>query len=224
MYCTTILLYKEILHSDGVRSNLAAPNQDKTAGASIMSRAFSTITFTPAVRAAQAQYGSRERNMLFEEDSQERNAIAEQERAFIPYIDTFFISSVGANGWPYVQHRGGPKGFLKILDDHTLGFADYAGNRQYISAGNLMNDDRVMLIVMDFAHRRRLKIWGRARIIHDADEPELLARLQMPGYRARVERGYIITIQALDFNCPQHITARFTEDEFAAMNKTKEPQ
>lgn len=189
-----------------------------------MSRAFSTITFTPAVRAAQAQYGSRERNMLFEEDSQERNAIAEQERAFIPNIDTFFISSVGANGWPYVQHRGGPKGFLKILDDHTLGFADYAGNRQYISAGNLMNDDRVMLIVMDFAHRRRLKIWGRARIIHDVDEPELLARLQMPGYRARVERGYIITIQALDFNCPQHITARFTEDEFAAMNKTKEPQ
>jgi predicted pyridoxine 5'-phosphate oxidase superfamily flavin-nucleotide-binding protein len=189
-----------------------------------MSRAFSNITFTPAVRAAQEQYGSRERNVLFEEDPYERSEISDQERQFIPEIDTFFMSSVGANGWPYVQHRGGPRGFLKILDDHTLGFADYAGNRQYISAGNLMNDDRVMLILMDFAHRRRLKIWGRARIIHDDDEPGLLARLQMPAYRARVERGYIIAVQALDFNCPQHITARFTEDEFAAIIKTKEPQ
>lgn len=116
-----------------------------------MSRAFSTITFTPAVRAAQEQYGSRQRNILFEEDPQERNEITEREQAFIPDIDTFFMSSVGANGWPYVQHRGGPKGFLKILDEHTLGFADYTGNRQYISAGNLMHDDRVMLIVMDFA-------------------------------------------------------------------------
>ncbi len=189
-----------------------------------MSRAFSSITFTRAVRAAQEQYGSRQRNILFEEDPQERNELTERERAFIPDIDTFFMSSVGANGWPYVQHRGGPKGFLKILDDHTLGFADYAGNRQYISAGNLMHNDRVMLIVMDFAHRRRLKIWGRARIIHDGDAPQLLARLQMPAYRARVERGYIITVQALDFNCPQHITARFTEDEFAAINTIKEPK
>src|SRR5690606_25294588 len=187
-----------------------------------MSRAFSMITFTSAVRAAQEQYGSRERNILFEEDPQERNVIAERERAFIPEIDTFFMSSVGANGWPYVQHRGGPKGFLKILDNHTLGFADYAGNRQYISAGNVMNDDRIMLILMDFAHRRRLKIWGRARIIHSDNEPELLACLQMPAYRARVERGYLITIQALDFNCPQHITARYTEEEFAAMITTKE--
>ena len=187
-----------------------------------MPRAFSAITFTPAVRAAQERYGSRERNLLFEEDSDERNLLTERERALIPDIDTFFMSSVGANGWPYVQHRGGPRGFVKILDDHTLGFADYAGNRQYISAGNLMNDDRVMLILMDFAHRRRLKVWGRARIIHEYDEPELLALLHMPAYRARVERGYIITVLALDFNCPQHITARYTEEEFVAMFEPKE--
>lgn len=189
-----------------------------------MPRAFSTITFSAAVRAAQEQYASREHNSLFEDDPNERNTISERERELIPQIDTFFMSSVGQNGWPYVQHRGGPPGFLKILDEHTLGFADFAGNRQYISAGNVMSDDRVMLILMDFAHRRRLKVWGCARIIHAGEQAGLLARLHMPGYRARIERGYIITIQALDFNCPQHITARYTEEEYFGITNKEESE
>lgn len=188
-----------------------------------MPRAFSQIAFTPAVKNAQVRYSSREANALFEADTEQRNTISDREQALIGNIDTFFMSSVGENDWPYVQHRGGPKGFLKILDEHTLGFADFAGNRQYISAGNLMKNNRVMLILVDFAHRRRLKVWGRAKIIHEGDEAEQLARLQLPGYRARVERGYIITVQALDFNCPQHITARYTEDEFFEILDTKEP-
>lgn len=180
-----------------------------------MPRAFSQIAYTPSVRAAQLRYGSREANAAFDNDASPRNAVSERELEFIPTIDTFFMASVGENGWPYVQHRGGPKGFLKILDERTLGFADFAGNRQYISAGNVMHDERVMLILMNFARRRRLKVWGRARIIHESEEPELIARLEVPTYRARVERGYVITIEALDFNCPQHITARFTAEEIA---------
>lgn len=180
-----------------------------------MSRAFSQIAYTPSVRAAQERYGSREANAGFDTDPKSRNTISDRELDFIPSIDTFFMASVGQNGWPYVQHRGGPKGFLKILDDRTLGFADFAGNRQYISAGNVSSDDRVMLILVDFARRRRLKIWGRAQIVHESDQPDLIARLEVPSYRARVERGFVIAIEALDFNCSQHITARFTEDEFA---------
>lgn len=180
-----------------------------------MSRAFSQIAYTPSVRAAQERYGSREANAGFDTDPKSRNTISDRELDFIPSIDTFFMASVGQNGWPYVQHRGGPKGFLKILDDRTLGFADFAGNRQYISAGNVSSDDRVMLILVDFARRRRLKIWGRAQIVHESDQPDLIARLEVPSYRARVERGFVIAIEALDFNCSQHITARFTDDEFA---------
>lgn len=180
-----------------------------------MPRAFSQIAYTPSVRTAQARYGSLEANAAFDSDPNPRNTISEREHEFIPNIDTFFMASVGENGWPYVQHRGGPRGFLKILDEHTLGFADFSGNRQYISAGNVMHDDRVMLILMDFARRRRLKVWGRARIVHESEEPDLIARLEVPTYRARVERGYVITIEALDFNCPQHITARFTAEEIA---------
>lgn len=178
-----------------------------------MPRAFSQIAYTPSVRAAQTRYGSREANAGFDVDPNTRNIVTERELEFIPALDTFFMASVGENGWPYVQHRGGPKGFLKILDERTLGFADFAGNRQYISAGNVTHDDRVVLFLIDFATRRRLKVWGRARIVHESDEPDLIARLEVPTYRARVERGYVIRIEALDFNCPQHITPRFTEEE-----------
>ena len=180
-----------------------------------MPRAFSQIAYTPSVRQAQTRYGSREANAGFDTDPNPRNTISDREREFIPGIDTFFIASVGENGWPYVQHRGGPKGFLKILDDRTLGFADFSGNRQYISTGNVAHDDRVMLILMNFARRQRLKVWGRARVVHESEAPELIARLEVPTYRARIERAYIITVEALDFNCPQHITPRFTEEEIA---------
>lgn len=189
-----------------------------------MPRAFSQIAYTPSVRAAQARYGSREANAGFDVDPNARNTISERELEFIPAIDTFFMASVGENGWPYVQHRGGPKGFLKILDEHTLGFADFSGNRQYISTGNVAHDDRVTLILVDYATRRRLKIWGRARIVHESDEPDLVARLEVPSYRARIERGYVISVEALDFNCPQHITPRFTEEEIAQRFAPLQPE
>lgn len=182
-----------------------------------MGRAFSHIAYTPSVQRAQERYGSRAMNARFESDPQARDTIAPRDRDFIEKIDTFFMSSVGETGWPYVQHRGGPPGFLKVLDERTIGFADFAGNRQYISAGNLDHDPRVTLILMDFAHRGRLKIWGRCRIVHEADDPALLARLEVPTYRARVERAYVITVEACDFNCPQHITRRYSEQELVRM-------
>jgi predicted pyridoxine 5'-phosphate oxidase superfamily flavin-nucleotide-binding protein len=175
-----------------------------------MPRAFSTIAYTPSVRQAQERYGSRGSNAGFDTDPHARASVTPQDQAFIENVDMFFMASVGETGWPYVQHRGGPRGFLKVLDERTIGFADFAGNRQYISAGNLEHDARVMLILMDFRTQQRLKIWGRARIVHEREEPELLARLKVPAYRARVERAYVITVEALDINCPQHITQRFS--------------
>jgi predicted pyridoxine 5'-phosphate oxidase superfamily flavin-nucleotide-binding protein len=113
---------------------------------------------------------------------------------------------VSETGWPYVQHRGGPAGFLKVLDARTIGYADFTGNRQYISAGNLAGDDRVCLFLMDYPHQARLKILGRARVIDEDSDPELLARLDNPHYRARVERGIVIRIEGFDWNCPKYIT------------------
>jgi predicted pyridoxine 5'-phosphate oxidase superfamily flavin-nucleotide-binding protein len=178
-----------------------------------MPRAFSTIAYTPSVRRAQERYGSRAANADLDEDPVARDHLLPRDQAFIEQIETFFMASVGENGWPYVQHRGGPRGFLKVLDERTIGFADFMGNRQYISAGNLDHDGRVMLILMDFANRRRLKIWGRARVFPAREEPELMARLVVAGYPAHVERGYVIDIEALDANCPQHIVRRFSEQE-----------
>jgi uncharacterized protein len=182
-----------------------------------MARAFSRIAFTPSVRRAQERYGSRAAYARLDADPQARDCLTPRDHAFIENVDTFFMASVGETGWPYVQHRGGPPGFLKVLDERTLGFADFAGNRQYISTGNLAHHARVMLILMDFAHRGRLKVWGRCRIVHEADDPELLARLEVPTYRARVERAYVVTVEACDINCPQHITQRYSREELARM-------
>ncbi len=131
--------------------------------------------------------------------------------AFIAGLDTAFLATVSAAGAPYIQHRGGPKGFIKVLDDKTLGFADYAGNRQYITLSNLAENERAYLFLLDFAARRRIKVWGRARVVED--DPALLARLTDPGYRARPERAILFTVEAWDVNCSQHITPRFTEAE-----------
>lgn len=178
-----------------------------------MSRAFSDITFTEHVKAAQSLYGSRAANQGFERADDPRNELTAREMEFIGARDSFYQATVGDNGWPYVQHRGGPPGFIRVLDTRTIGFADFRGNVQYISVGNLMGDERISLFLMDYANRRRLKIWGRARIVHDADDPALLSRLEVASYRARVERGILIRVEAWDWNCPQHITPRFTEAE-----------
>jgi hypothetical protein len=188
-----------------------------------MARAFSTIAYTPSVRRAQERYGSRTANEAFDLDPQRRDRVSQRDAEFIATVETFFMASRGENGWPYVQHRGGPRGFLKVLDEETIGFADFSGNRQYISSGNIANDDRVMLILIDFATRRRLKIWGRARIVHEREEPELIARLEVPTYRARVERGFLIKVEAFDFNCPQHIVQRWSEEELNAIAATRTP-
>ena len=178
-----------------------------------MALAFARIAFTPNVRAAQQRMGSRDAYQAADLGEAETVALSAYEIEFIRARDSFYQGTVGENGWPYVQHRGGPTGFLKVLDARTIGYADYAGNRQYISVGNLDGDDRVSLFLMDYPGQRRLKIWGRARLIDEDTEPALIAKLESPDYRARVERGVVITVEAFDWNCPKYITPRFTEHE-----------
>lgn len=181
-----------------------------------MSRAFSDITFTPSVKAAQERYGSREGNRNFDFADDARDALTEAEIKFVQARDSFYQATVGENGWPYVQHRGGPIGFLKVLDTHTIGFADFRGNRQYLSVGNINADERISMILMDYPRRRRLKLWGRARIVHEIEQPNIIAAVEDPAYHARIERAIVISIEAFDWNCPQHITPRFSEDEIRA--------
>jgi uncharacterized protein len=172
----------------------------------------SDIVFTPAARRAQAARGSaRAYEKRIAAGFPDR--VTDELAAFIAELDTAFLATVSAAGAPYIQHRGGPKDFIKVLDDRTLGFGDYAGNRQYITISNLADNDRAYLFLLDFARRRRIKVWGRARVVED--DPALLARLVDPGYRARPERAILFTVEAWDVNCSQHITARFTEDEVA---------
>jgi len=182
-----------------------------------MARKFADITFTPAVKAAQTRYGSRDLNARFETIDESGDPLGAKEAAFIEARDGFYQASVNEEGWPYVQFKGGPTGFLKVLDDQTIGYADFRGNVQYLSVGNLSANARVALILMDYANRRRLKIWARARLVHRDEDPELLARLEDPTYRGRVERAVVMTVEAVDWNCPQHITPRYTEAEIGAM-------
>ncbi len=176
-----------------------------------MPQSVSDVAFTPAVKAAQARNGSRAAYARMEEKRGWQNAVTPELAQFIAERDSFYIATASADGQPYIQHRGGPKGFLKVLDDRTLGFADFAGNRQYISLGNLSENDRAQLFLMDYAGRRRIKIWGRARVVED--DPALLDRLVDPGYEARPERAFVFEVEAWDVNCPQHITPRYTEAE-----------
>jgi predicted pyridoxine 5'-phosphate oxidase superfamily flavin-nucleotide-binding protein len=178
-----------------------------------MPHAFANIAFTPAVRAEQARMGSSARLGAFDRMSDRNFRLGEQESAFIAARDSFYEATVSESGWPYVQFRGGPAGFLKVLDAQTLGYARFRGNMQYVSTGNLRTQDRVSLILMDYAKRQRLKIMGRARLVELDEDPALIARLDLPDYRARMDRGLIITVEAFDWNCPQHITPRFTETE-----------
>jgi predicted pyridoxine 5'-phosphate oxidase superfamily flavin-nucleotide-binding protein len=170
----------------------------------------SDIVFTPAARRAQAERGSATRY-------DERiaggfpNTVTPELAAFIAEQDTAFLGTASAGGAPYIQHRGGPKGFIKVVDERTLGFADYRGNRQYITLGNLSENDRAYLFLIDFSRRQRIKLWGRARVIENDDA--LIAKLFDQGYKARPERVILFTIEAWDVNCSQHITARLTTDE-----------
>lgn len=177
-----------------------------------MNRAYADILFTPGVREVQRRMGGRTGEAPVE-PAAPPSALTPREAAFIRERDAFHLATVSASGWPYVQFRGGPPGFLHVLDDHTIGYADFRGNAQYISVGNLQTDDRVALLLMDQARPRRLKLLGRARSIEATEDPDLVARLAPPGYPARVERAVLIAVHAYDWNCPQHITPRYTAAE-----------
>lgn len=175
---------------------------------------FLDIAVTPSVRAAQAAMGSEDLWGDFK-GNRAFDRFAENEAAFIAMRDSFYMATASENGWPYVQHRGGPPGFLKVVDDRTLAFADYRGNRQYISVGNLAADDRACLFLMDYPRRARLKIYAHVTVVQLGSEPELDELVAPSGYRARPERIFRLTLQAFDWNCQQHITPRFTESEVA---------
>lgn len=179
-----------------------------------MARAFAEITFTPAVIAVQSQQGSAKSYAKFLTPEAKRGDIlSENEIDFIAARDGFYQSTVSETGWPYVQFRGGPAGFLKVLDNKTIAYADFRGNRQYVSAGNLADSDKISLILMDYPNRRRLKIWGRAKLIDKNEQANLVSSLQVEGYHGLPERAVVITVEALDWNCPQHIPQRLTAEE-----------
>jgi predicted pyridoxine 5'-phosphate oxidase superfamily flavin-nucleotide-binding protein len=181
-----------------------------------MAYGFLDIAVTPSVKAAQASMGSYKIWADFK-GHREFDRFTENEAAFIAARDSFYMASVSETGWPYVQHRGGSPGFLKVIDEKTLAFADYRGNRQYISLGNLSADDRVALLLMDYAGRQRLKIYARVEIVALDADPALVAQVAIPGYKAVLERVLKLHHEAFDWNCPQHITPRFTETEIAVV-------
>jgi predicted pyridoxine 5'-phosphate oxidase superfamily flavin-nucleotide-binding protein len=199
----------------------------------------SDVAFTPSVKAIQALKGSRDAYARIEEHGGWRTEVDENLTAFLAYANSLYFATATADGQPYVQHRGGPRGFVKILDKNTLAFADYSGNRQYITQGNLAENPKAYLFVMDYTHRRRVKIWGEAQIVDD--DPALLKSLMPEGYKARPEQAILFKISAWDTNCPQHIPQKFDgpdvaaalaardariaqlEDELAALKRTAPP-
>jgi predicted pyridoxine 5'-phosphate oxidase superfamily flavin-nucleotide-binding protein len=182
-----------------------------------MSHRFAEIMFTDGVKVTQGHYGTRAHNERFEQNGGPNNVLTAREIEFIGARDGFYMATVTETGWPYVQFRGGPRGFVKVLDEHTLGYADFRGNLQYISMGNLTQNDRVAVFFMDYRNRVRLKLLGRARVEDVAHNLELAAKLEMPAYRAQVERAVRITVEAFDWNCPRHIAPKFAEDEVERM-------
>ena len=178
-----------------------------------MAHNFGSLVFTPAIKALQEKYGSRRHYARMESGSAARDRLGPEETAFIAERDSFYMATVGADGWPYVQHRGGAKGFLNVIDDQTIAFADLGGNKQFISTGNLTTDNRVALIMVDYPHQARLKILGRTEILTGEPAREWIERLRDPASKAVIERVYVIRIEAFDWNCPQHITPRFTAEQ-----------
>ena len=170
----------------------------------------SDIVFTPSVKAQQQAHGSRHAYARMEQGRGFRTGIDDEIRAFIEAQTTLFMATANLDGQPYIQHRGGPPGFLRVLDEHTIAFADFTGNRQFISTGNLADNPKAQLFLMDYAHRQRLKIWGEARVETD---PALVERLMPPGYKARAEQAIVFTVKAWDANCPQHIPQLVPVDE-----------
>jgi uncharacterized protein len=175
---------------------------------------FIELAFSETVRKEQEKFGSRQAYERMEGRGEFRNKLTFQEELFIDGRDSFYMSSVGKDGWPYVQYRGGPAGFLKVIGDNLLGYADFKGNGQYISSGNLKDSDKTVLFFMDYANKQRLKVWARAQVYYADEKPELLEKLTMPDYKAKIERIFTFKVEAFDWNCPKYITQRYTEEEF----------
>lgn len=177
-----------------------------------MANNFPSIAFTPAVKVLQEKYGSR-----VNYDRMEKRTIidglSENEKSFVAQRDSFYMASCGENGFPYIQHRGGPKGFLKVIDSKTLGFIDFSGNKQYITTGNLVTNNNVSLIMVDYPNRARLKIYANAEVVELSNRAELLKTLTLLDYAYKPERMMLLAIEAYDWNCPQHITPRYTVEE-----------
>lgn len=185
---------------------------------------FGTIAFTPIVKRLQELYGSRAQYERMEKSGASQDRLTEFEKEFLADRDMFYWATTGATGWPYVQHRGGPKGFLKVIDERTLAFADFRGNKQYISTGNLMSDDRAAIILVDYPRQARLKILGHVDIFEGAKAETWLPRVRAAGYKAVIERVFVIHIEAYDWNCPQHITPRYTAEEIRNATRATEEQ
>lgn len=182
-----------------------------------MTHRFADITFTNSVKAAQESYGSRQQNARLQDNWGPNDKLTSKEIEFIEQRDSFYLATVNEEGWPYVQHRGGPEGFLKVIGETALAYADFRGNKQLISAGNLTTNNRCSLILMDYANRRRLKILGHMRMDNNTSSEVGEATTQgLNNYQATVERTVTIEVVAFDWNCPQHITPRYTEHELAA--------
>lgn len=178
-----------------------------------MTRRFLNLVFTDLVRDQQLLHGSRQTYARHDDVPDVLDQLTAAETEFLTMRDSFYLASIGATGWPYVQHRGGPPGFIKILGPDMFGIADYRGNRQYVSLGNFSGDNRAALFFMDYPQRARLKILARAHVVDLTENAEMMAKLTDPSYGARVERGLLFEVEAYDWNCSQHITPRYTKAE-----------
>lgn len=180
-----------------------------------MPRKFGEIAFTPEVQFAQTQRGSRQTYEKYIANGSANDTISPKIEEFIAQLEGFYLGTVSSNGYPYIQFRGGPSGFLKVLDEKTLGFADFSGNVQYITVGNLSGSDKAFLFLMDYRHRKRIKIWGRAEYVEG--DSQWLEQLRIPDYPAEVERSILFHVEAISENCPQHIPIRYSKTEVEAM-------
>lgn len=183
-----------------------------------MAKNFAEIGFSSAAKKLQEKHGSRATYSRMEKQTT-YTGLGKYEQSFIAQRDSFYMATTGENGFPYIQHRGGPKGFLKVLDENRLGFIDFKGNMQYISVGNLMTNNKVSLFMVDYPNKRRLKLYAKAEIVELNDNPELLQKLDLEEYKFKPERMMVFNIEAFDWNCPQHITPRFTVEEIEEVLK-----
>ncbi|ADB42184.1 pyridoxamine 5'-phosphate oxidase family protein [Spirosoma linguale] len=185
-----------------------------------MARNYASLAFTEPVKAVQERYGSRQTYERVEQHTSFAGLTA-TEIDFIAHRDSFYIASYGENDFPYIQHRGGPRGFLKAIDDTTLGFVDFRGNRQYVSVGNILTHPNVSLILIDYAHQARLKLYAKAEVVELADRPDLFRLLDPADYKHTPERMLLLHVEAFDWNCPQHITPRYTLEEINGLLATQ---